>query len=1258
MPLTMQKSPSGSGSGSHERRSFPRQPVSLAASIVHPSGMRLVTVRNFCVGGVFLAIGEGTHDQMGGVPPYQPKEQDLIQIRCKVPGEGDRQHQMTLKGRIARLESSGVGVAFVEPDLDALRILQAFANRSAAKSATVTSQSGGPYGGKTGAEVVALCNALAEEQLQPLADAFLTAATERLFEKTGETRDVTEQNACFDGLAIINRGKQEFRAGVLRHGRAQLGRIAPGKIGAEPVEMPDELSLDQLSLVEEDAFEDWLADSGIVDSIYKSQHEMQKALEQRLSVVLESEIDRANNPYGPAFFSQTLQEAVKDLDMRHAANLICYEAAKLVLGKRLRQFYESLNQLLIDHGVLPVLKQVYGRPRVNASAAPRPTAAPESAPGAESGDTGAAGAAGSGGAAAQPEALFVEDIPPPPGMGSGGGYAPDYPAGAATPGPGGQPSATAGARTAGHVGGHAPGGAPDIYQLVHELRALKQQVASGGGMHMPRGGGASRGMSGPASVTPLPQGGGGIPMGGAQAGGSGAVQSAPGGGAPVAYLSRDQVLDALSKVQGMPDGNRDYRTQVVSAVGGVAVDGAVQIAERESRIMDVSQEVFGNLLTDPQTPDPLRAQLRRLEMPVLKMAIVDESLYVDRSNLVREVVNKVAKLGLLVQEEEEAGQSSTEQALNYLTSLIAKDFDGTPVVFERVNTQLDLLLKAQDGKLAKNLQQVVSECESDSTLLQVEEQDAPPQDAGEDWEHWLRRANRIAEDDWLMFGLDDEHPQRLRVAWIAEHTGKYVFANVLGKKDRVVHVSQLAEMLRDGKIMVLDDAEEPAMDRAQYGVLQELHHQLLHDSTHDQLTGLINRRQFEKLLEHAVDDAHHNGKRHIMCFIDLDQFNVINNTCGYEGGDRLLVEMTEKLRAMAGETGLLARLAGDEFGLILENGSLDEAMEAIETLIDEMHDYRFVWEDKRMSVGLSVGLVSITPQCDPAPKLFESAESSCRVAKEMGGNRLQVYHAGHSRLSRRKETMKLATEIDRALDEKQLSLRCQRIEHIAGDRAPHFEVLLGLQTHEDSEHALTVQRFIQAAESFNRIPEIDRWVIKKTLRWMADNRSILDYIGGLSINLSGRSLSDDALVDFVFEQAKITGAPMNKVCFEITETAGVANFSDASDFIKRVKETGCSFSLDDFGSGMSSYVYLKNLPVDYLKIDGVFVRDMANNANDYAVVKSICEIGHFMGKEVVAEFVENDATLEMLADIGVDYGQGYGIQKPCPLDEITAYEYV
>jgi EAL domain-containing protein (putative c-di-GMP-specific phosphodiesterase class I) len=284
---------------------------------------------------------------------------------------------------------------------------------------------------------------------------------------------------------------------------------------------------------------------------------------------------------------------------------------------------------------------------------------------------------------------------------------------------------------------------------------------------------------------------------------------------------------------------------------------------------------------------------------------------------------------------------------------------------------------------------------------------------------------------------------------------------------------------------------------------------------------------------------------------------------------------------------------------------------------------------------------------------MQFADEACYTAKDAGRNRIQEYELGDAAMMRRHGVMEWVTQLDKALDDDRLILNCQRIAPInAMDNSldTHYEILLTML--DELGDIMPPGDFIMAAETYNRMTTVDRWVIERVLQWMSEHKSDLDNFAGFAINVSGHSVNDETFPDFVLEQFSRTQAPTSKVCFEITETAAIANLDNAVDFMNRMKIIGCQFSLDDFGTGLSSYSYLRNLPVDFVKIDGVFVKDVATNPSDYAVVRSINEIGHYMGKKTIAEFVEDDAALEQLKEIGVDYAQGYRIEKPSPLADL------
>ena len=396
-----------------------------------------------------------------------------------------------------------------------------------------------------------------------------------------------------------------------------------------------------------------------------------------------------------------------------------------------------------------------------------------------------------------------------------------------------------------------------------------------------------------------------------------------------------------------------------------------------------------------------------------------------------------------------------------------------------------------------------------------------------------------------------------------------------------------------------------------------------------------------------------------MCYLDLDQFKVVNDTCGHIAGDALLQQISMLLKDHARAGDLVARLGGDEFGLLFENCPLVKAEEIARLLCSVIGDLRFAWEDKVFEVGVSIGLVPVTRTSENPTQLLSQADVACYTAKDLGRNRIHVYAPEDEELSRREHELHWASLISGALEQNRFRLYVQPILSLDGSSATtwnHYEVLLRMLDDNDSEILPGV--FIPAAERYNLMPSLDRWVIQNTLAYLGKQRRLLDAGDiTLSINLSGNSLNEEGMQAYIEGKLARLNVPPQAICFEITETAVIHNIARASEFIRSLKRLGCRFALDDFGSGLSSFAYLKTLPVDYLKIDGEFVRDMVNDRIDDAMVASINNIGHVMGIKTIAEFVENSAILERLRELGVDYAQGYGIARPEPIERMIPADH-
>jgi diguanylate cyclase (GGDEF)-like protein/PAS domain S-box-containing protein len=427
--------------------------------------------------------------------------------------------------------------------------------------------------------------------------------------------------------------------------------------------------------------------------------------------------------------------------------------------------------------------------------------------------------------------------------------------------------------------------------------------------------------------------------------------------------------------------------------------------------------------------------------------------------------------------------------------------------------------------------------------------------------------------------------------------------------------------------------------------MQRITHQLSYQASHDSMTGLFNRREFEHRLQRLLNTAK-DDESNALLYLDLDQFKIVNDTCGHFAGDELLRQVSALLNQKIRKMDTLARLGGDEFGVLLEHCSPEQALQVANQIRVAIKEFCFVWEDRRFRIGASIGLVPIIPKVDTLESVFRTADSACYAAKELGRNRVHMFQHGDLELAQRHGTMQWIPKIQEALANNHFILFFQPIIPICSVNTIHYEVLLRLI--DNNGELMPPSVFIPVAEQYNQMQAIDRWVIQHAFTALNDPLIVPETIC-LSINISGQSLSDPYFLGYVEQQIESRKIRMDRICFEITETAAIGNLIHAQRFIAALKQQGCRFALDDFGSGLSSFAYLKTLPIDFLKIDGAFVKDMMNDPIDYAMVEAIHRIGHVMGIETIAEYVENETTLALLKSIGVNYAQGYCMAYPRPL---------
>jgi diguanylate cyclase (GGDEF)-like protein/PAS domain S-box-containing protein len=453
------------------------------------------------------------------------------------------------------------------------------------------------------------------------------------------------------------------------------------------------------------------------------------------------------------------------------------------------------------------------------------------------------------------------------------------------------------------------------------------------------------------------------------------------------------------------------------------------------------------------------------------------------------------------------------------------------------------------------------------------------------------------------------------------------------------HKSELS-----GTVIVVRDVSE----------VRGIARQMSYQASHDALTGLVNRREFERRLEESLEAAHANAAKHVLCYLDLDRFKQVNDTCGHMAGDGMLREVAALIKETVRDSDTVGRLGGDEFGLLLVGCPLDKARQIADDVVRKITDYRFVWKDKIFNIGVSVGLIELSRESGAPDELMSAADSACYVAKKQG-NHVHVYSARDEAVARHRGEIQWLQRLQSALKENRFELMAQPIIATAPNatQGPALEVLLRLQD-DTVPGGISPAEFLRAAERYRLMADVDRWVVQTALTALGRGGIRLPSHRSLAINLSGQTLGDPTFLEFVVDCLDRTGVAPDQLCFEVTENSVITNIEHAQRFIGVLHGMGCHFALDDFGRGLSSFGNLKNLALDYLKIDGTFIRNLAADSVNQAMVAAMIKLARTLNFQVVAEQVEDGGALEAATRMGVDFVQGYHLGRPQPLARVVA----
>jgi diguanylate cyclase (GGDEF)-like protein len=432
-----------------------------------------------------------------------------------------------------------------------------------------------------------------------------------------------------------------------------------------------------------------------------------------------------------------------------------------------------------------------------------------------------------------------------------------------------------------------------------------------------------------------------------------------------------------------------------------------------------------------------------------------------------------------------------------------------------------------------------------------------------------------------------------------------------------------------------------------------INRQSIYRSSHDKLTGLINRCEFQTRVERAIRHAQTQSVTHALLHIDIDRFKSVNDTCGHSAGNELLQELAQLLLSSVRKRDTLSRLGGDEFGMLLENCPLDKAVQIAGNLIESVGSFHFTRSDNTFKQGISIGVVPIDRDSTDSAAAMNAADSACYLAKESGRNKVQIAHLGNHRLQVRHGQMQWLSRLNNAFTDNRFTLYFQPIVPCASTARHDKYVEILLRMIDDDGSIIAPGVFLPTAEKYNLAQNLDRWVIEHAMAWLARESACSHWPIRIAINLSAQSVGNQAMVNYIIEQAELKGINPGQVCFEITETAVTANLTAATGFMLTLRACGFRFSLDDFGNGLSSFAYLKMMPVDYLKIDGAFVRDFMFDPVDRTMVRAINELGHLLGKQTIAKYVESLEVVDELKKMGIDHIQGYVYSQPQSLDDFA-----
>lgn len=1267
-------------------RRHARQPTSQVAQVQFGEGTAIPSrIRDYCPTGLYLAFpGEFTPD--AAIPALVGTP-----VRVTFAAAGGAVHGCD--GRVAHILPGGVGIFVAAMSEGALAALRHANTRPAGRDPVAP-------GSPQQAEAL-------KQACTGLLRGFLDAVVQDVFQQAGERL----AEAGLDASSFLERSRYECGAEELAQCRQRITdeffdamRERIQAAGSRD-QARDERSADmRLALVDEAEFEDWLNLSAVIAPIETDFAPQLHVFEQRYSRIAGRAVDRKTNPFGPDVIGRTFQGAIQSLDFSNPMRMVLYKVLGQAIARHGPALYHQLDDALA--GLQPVVP-----PRTAEPAEPEePAVAAESPARADLAEV-----------AETLNRLYGHDRSATPPAAETVEYSFDRLLASLDPSARRAPERPD-RSLAGGVAGR-PAAERAVLPMVDRLQQLACRLR--------------------APVAPLPT-----------AAGAADDAQAPQAGVPVLLHVLDELPLASPVAAGLPPAALADRV-----AAGIAAAGAGQLAPAHRRILETTSGLFERAREDLVPSSDVEALVKRLERPLLKLALQDVSFPTSPDHPARQVLNLIEQYAVAADDHGRFFDAKLQRFLYLLVDRVCSRADDDPGIFEmvrdslakvlvpilqirrrrvarlqeasegrerirmarvRVNAALEarlagrevpamvlrlldagwrqhlVLLEMREGAqgaawdsalaVLDRLLAGVGVAEAQALLVTVErvlaavnvdtalvtsfidelaaslgpEPPAAPVRVPPGQLHAASRiedtqralAARLRVGEWWAFSLEGRRVP-MQLIWTSQPAHGCVFANRSATQKLELTLAELSRKLQGGEAEPGRDLDLPLIDRSEQSLFDQTYQHLVNQAMREPLTGLLNRKGFMHQLK-QLPMPEREERAHAVGIIEFDQFRMITNTCGAEAAEELARSLAEAVRTQVGPDAVLAAFRDDTLALLLPNCSRTEGCRALDRLLEGVKDFPFRHAGHSYSLGFNIGMAEYSPATLSPAEAIRRADSACITAKSLGRNRMQVYEQANAQLQSQESLMDWAGRLDAILAGGGLHLRCQQVRPLGteGTLLPYYEILLGI----DGEAGMEIQPmdFIPAVERLQRAHEVDIWVMRRAFEWIRANPVSFAALGGFAINLSATSLSSPEVIGFLHQALAPGDIPAGKITFEITETAAIATYGAAQDFIREIRRYGCKFSLDDFGSGFTSYAHLKNLRTDALKIDGSFVRDMLQNPMDHAMVKSMNDIGHSLGLRTVAEYVESPAILEALREIGVDYVQGYAVHKPCRIEELVA----